>query len=139
MRSITFSDVLTNIFVLVDDWYHNYALCWLHGKPGSKPAFSDSEVITLLLAMDFVPFPGETQCLGFIRANYLDLFPQWLAQSQFNRRARQLRWLVAPLRRAWLRQLGATDETQLLLDTKPVPVMGYKRERSAERLCWQRR
>src|SRR5712692_5924481 len=88
MTSITFSDVLTNIFVLVDDWYRSHALHGLHGKPGSKPAFSDSEVITLMLAMDFIPFPGETQFLGFMRANYLDLFPQLLAQSQFNRRAR---------------------------------------------------
>lgn len=129
MPSITFSDVLTNIFVLVDDWYQDHARHWLRGKPGSKPAFSDSEVITLMLAMDFIPFPGETQFLGFIRANYLDLFPQLLAQSQFNRRARSLHILVEQLRRDWLRQLGATDETQFLLDTKPVPVVGYPRSK----------
>lgn len=129
MRSITFSDLMTNIFVLVDDWYQVDGNRYLQGKPGSKPVFSDSEVITLMLTMDFVPFPGETQFLGFIRANYLDLFPQLLNQSQFNRRARGLHLVVEQLRRHWLGQLGVTAETQFLLDTKPVPVLGYKRSK----------
>ena len=31
---------------------------------------SDSEVMTRALIMDYLPFPGETQFLGFIAANY---------------------------------------------------------------------
>jgi hypothetical protein len=46
-------------------------------------------MLTLLLAMDYFPYPGEQQFLGFIRANYLSLFPKLLDQSQFNRRARR--------------------------------------------------
>ena len=38
----------------------------------------DSEMLTLLVAMDFFPYPGEQQLLGFIRANYLSLFPKLL-------------------------------------------------------------
>ena len=49
---------------------------------------SDSEILTLALLMDFLPFPGEIQFLGFIRANYLEWFPNLLDQSQFNRRLR---------------------------------------------------
>lgn len=129
MNSIPLDDLLTIMYVLIDDWYQQYGRRFLHGKPGVKPTFSDSEVITLLLAMDFVPFPGETQFLGFIRANYLALFPLLPDQSQFNRRARFLRLLVEELRRSWLRQLAVTDERQFLLDTKPVPVVGYKRSK----------
>jgi hypothetical protein len=127
MESITVSDLLTIIFVLVDDWYQEYGLQLLKGKAGTKPEFRDSEVITLLLAMDFIPFPSETQFLGFIRANYLSLFPNLLDQSQFNRRARGLRLLVEQLRRFWLSQLGVVTQTCFLLDTKPVPVVGIKR------------
>ncbi len=127
MTSITASDLLTIIFVMVDDWYQAHGIQYLIGKPGAKPEFSDSEVITLLLAMDFIPFPSETQFLGFIRANYLALFPRLLDQSQFNRRARALRLLVEELRRAWLVQLGVFHHTRFLLDTKPVPVVGVKR------------
>jgi len=127
MTSITASDLLTIIFVLVDDWYQAHGIQYLKGKPGAKPEFSDSEVMTLLLAMDFIPFPSETQFLGFIRANYLALFPRLIDQSQFNRRARALRLLVEELRRAWLVQLGVFQHTRFLLDTKPVPVVGVKR------------
>ena len=127
MTSITVSDLMTIIFVLVDDWYQTYGVRYLKGKPGAKPEFSDSEVITLLLAMDFIPFPGETQFLGFLRANYVALFPRLIDQSQFNRRARALRLLVEELRRTWLVQLGVFHHTRFLLDTKPVPVVGVKR------------
>jgi hypothetical protein len=130
MHSIDFPTLLTTMYVLVDDWYIEHAPRLLRGKPGMKPAFSDSELITLLLAQDFLPFPGETQFLGYIRANYLELFPKLVDQSQFNRRARALRRLVEELRRHWLDLLGVLDETAFLLDTKPVPVVGYKRSKS---------
>ncbi len=118
------------MYVLVDDWYKENARRLLQRKAGAKPVFSDSELITLLLAQDFLPFPGETQFLGYIRANYLELFPKLVDQSQFNRRARHLRLLVEELRRHWLSTLGVLHETAFLLDTKPVPVVGYKRRKS---------
>lgn len=127
--SIDLETLLTTIYVLVDDWYEAEGQAMLKGKPGTKPAFKDSEVITLMLAADLVPFPGETQFLAFIRANYRDMFPHLLDQSQFNRRARALRLLVEQLRRHWVIALGVGHETQFLLDTKPVPVVGYRRSK----------
>jgi hypothetical protein len=127
--SIDLESILSTIFVLVDDWHESQGKQLLKGKRGAKPNFKDSEVITLMLAMDFVPFPGETQFIGFIRANYLALFPKLLHQSQFNRRARGLRYLVEQLRQAWARHLLVTYETDFLLDTKPVPAMGYARSK----------
>jgi hypothetical protein len=129
MTSISLSDLFTIIFVLVDDWYQIHGIKMLKGKHGVKPEFSDSEVITLLLAMDFIPYPSESQFLAFIRANYLDLFPKLVDQSQFNRRARSLRLLVEELRRHWLIQLGIFHRYRFLIDTKPVPVVGYKRSK----------
>ena len=129
MPSISIIDLLTIIFVLVDDWYQQEGTKLLKGKPGAKPEFSDSEVITLMLAQDFIPYPSETQYIGFIRANYLALFPRLVDQSQFNRRARALRLLVEQLRRHWLIQKGWHLDTRYLLDTKPIPVMGYKRNK----------
>ena len=40
---------------------------------------SDSKVITLLLLIDFLPFPVEHQFLGFIRAptTYPSFFGSW--------------------------------------------------------------
>jgi hypothetical protein len=129
MTSITFCDLLTIIYVLVDDWYQEYVQKYRQRTAGRKPVFSDSEVITLMLAQEYIPYPSETQFLEFMRANYLALFPKLLDQSQFNRRARSLPRLVEELRRYWLSQQGVLQQSCFLLDTKPIPVVGYKRSK----------
>jgi hypothetical protein len=83
----------------VDDWYRVEGSKLLKGKVGRKPEFSDSEVMPLILAQDFIPYPSETQYVRFIRANYLALFPKLVDQSQFNRRLRALRLLIEQFRR----------------------------------------
>ena len=130
MTSISITELLTIIFVLVDDWYQVHGRKLLNGKVGKKPVFKDSEVISLVLAHDFIPYPAETQYVEFIRANYLALFPKLVDQSQFNRRARALRLLVEQLRRFWIVQKGWHLQSCYLMDTKPVPVVGYKRLKS---------
>jgi hypothetical protein len=54
MTSIDLESLLTIIYVLVDDWYQAKGQALLHGKPGIKPTFSDSEMLTLMLAQDFI-------------------------------------------------------------------------------------
>lgn len=127
--SINIPDLLTTIYVLVDDWYQEQGQALVQGKPGVKPELSDSEMITLMLAQDLIPYPGETQFVAFMRTNYGSLFPRLVDQSQFNRRARNLRWMVEQLRQAWVVRLGVVNPQKLLLDTKPVPVMGYTRSK----------
>lgn len=127
--TVDMETLITVIFVIVDDWYQQRGVKFLQGKRGCKATFSDSELITLILCMDIIPFPSERQFYQFIRANYLWLFPQLVDRSQFNRRARCLRLLIEQLRRFWLEQLGATLATELLLDTKPIPVLSYKRNK----------
>ena len=129
MESIDIETILTIIFVLVDDWYQSNGKKSRKGKPGSKPTFTDSEVMTLMLASEYVPYPGELQFVGYIRANHHALFPKLLSQSQFNRRARNLRKLIEEIRRDWLLDYGVEAETHYLLDTKPIPVVGYKRSK----------
>src|SRR5260221_6105180 len=115
--SIDMVSLLTTILVLVDDWYISKGQALLQGKPGSKAEFKDSEVIRLMLAQDFIPYPGETQYLGYIRANYGREFPKLVDQSQYNPRTCSLRYLF---------DLGANDPKHLLLDTKPIPPLVYK-------------
>jgi len=129
MSSIPISEILLYIFVLVDDWYQEHADFYRQGKPGQKPEFRDSEVMTIMLAMDFIPFPSERQFVEFIRANYLALFPKLLEQSQFNRRARATAPLLEEFRQHWLIRLGVSLVCTGLLDTKPVPVVGYRRNK----------
>lgn len=129
MTSMPFEDLMTVIFVITDDWYQQQGKRYLKGKVGKKPDFTDSEVMSLMLAKDILPFPSGTQFLEYIRSNHLSLFSKLLTQSHFNRRARGLRLLVEEMRRSWLVSLGIHLQSCFLLDTKPVPVVGYKRDK----------
>jgi hypothetical protein len=86
-------------------------------------------MLTLMLAQDVIHYPDETQFVAFMRANYSFLFPRLIDQSQFNRRARGLRWLLDRLRQTWGNRLGVVNPKRLLVDTKPIPVMGYTRSK----------
>ncbi len=130
MISIDIETILTIVYVLVDDWYEAAGKELLKGKVGCRPTFKDSEVLTLMLCADYIPYPGEQQFLAYIRANYGVLFPKLPDQSQFNRRCRSLRHLLEALRRYWLNELGVLQARYYLLDTKPIPVVGYKRRKS---------
>ena len=129
MNSIDFETLLIIIFVLIDDWYKSEGKFLKGSRPGARPEMSDSEVLTMAVIMDYLPFPGETQFLGFIAANYGQWFPDLLEQSQFNRRLRQLGYLLEQLRRNWVRQLGAEKAISFVMDTKPLPVVGYRRSK----------
>ena len=131
MNSIPMTDIFLNIYVMIDDWYQVHASETRTGQPGKKPDFSDSEMMTVMVAMDYIPFPSERQFVEFVRANYLALFPDLLEQSQFNRRARQVAPLLERFRQSCLIELGVTLVTEGLLDTKPVPVIGYRRSKKA--------
>jgi hypothetical protein len=129
MNSITVSDLILTIYVLVDDWYQANGTNFRKGQPGKRPELSDSEVMTIMLTMDYIPFPSERQFVAYLRANCGGLFPDLLDQSQFNRRARAVAPLLEQFRQACLVQLGVTLVCEGLLDTKPIPVIGYRRSK----------
>ena len=131
MNSIPMSDIFLQIYVMLDDWYQAHATDFRKGQPGKKPDFSDSEMMTVMISMDYIPFPSERQYVEFVRANFLALFPDLLEQSQFNRRARQVAPLLEAFRQSCLLELGITLACEGLLDTKPIPVMGYRRSKKA--------
>ncbi len=128
--TISFVEVLTVLFVLVDDWYQTEGVHLRNRTVGVKPDLSDSEMLTLMLAVDRLEFTSARRCRAFIQANYLQLFPRLLTQSQFNRRARALRFLLDALRHAWADQLGVQFEQHFLLDTTPVSAVGYRRDKT---------
>lgn len=126
---ISIEDLLTLVFVIVDDWYKDAGEQIVGRTVGKKPTFSDSEVLTLMLALDFFEFTSERRFLAFVRANYLELFPALLDQSQFNRRTRGLSGLLNALRKELALQLGVHFEQHFLLDTTPVIAVGYRRDK----------
>ncbi len=128
-RSRAFEDLATVVYVWGDDGYQAHAAGGRQGQAGAQPHFRDREVITRLRLRDCLPFPGETQFLGFVRAHHRALFPPRLSQSPFHRRARQLWPWVEALRRHWAEALGATRASLYRLDTQPLPVVGDTRRK----------
>ena len=130
MTTISIEELFLVTLVLVDDWYIQKGQYLVRRNVGLKPTFSDSEMLTLMLAIDFFEFTSERRYHAFIQANYLGLFPHLLDQSQYNRRARSLRFLLNQLRQDWASELGVQWENHFLLDTTPVIVVGYRRDKS---------
>jgi hypothetical protein len=126
---IPIEDLYGVVYFLVDTWYLCKGKHLLGRTVGDKPTFSDSEMLTLMLGIDFFEFTSERRYIEFVRANYLNLFPKLLDQSQFNRRARSLRLLLNELRKDWATQLGVQMEKHFLLDATPVIAVGYRRDK----------
>jgi hypothetical protein len=118
---------LTALYTYVDDWYQTEGTSLLAGKFGRKPEFSDSEVLTLVLAQHWCGFAKERDWLRFVRHNYLALFPRLLSQSEFNRRARNLCWLLNRLRYSVVARLEAFSEPYRLTDGTPIHVRHWRR------------
>ncbi len=118
---------LTVLYCVIDELYQTHAPTLLAGKVGVKPEFSDSEVLTLMVAQHWCGFQKEATFLRFIHHNYLALFPRLLDQSQFNRRSRNLCWLLNRLRYQILQQMGVLQETIRLIDGTPVHIRHWRR------------
>ncbi len=118
---------LTTLYTIVDDWYQQHAPRSVAGRTGKKPQFSDSEVITLSLAQHWLGIPQEREHLRFVRNNFLPLFPRLVTQSQFNRRARGLCWLINRMRQHLVEQMGVARAPCQLIDGTPVQVRHWRR------------
>ena len=63
--------LITAIYIIVDNWYLTEGYKYLTGKPGRKPEFTDSEMITFIILKEFLQFRAERKFLGFMHGNYL--------------------------------------------------------------------
>jgi hypothetical protein len=130
MTTVPVEDLFLITYCLVDDWYRQKGYRIVNRIVGVKPAFGDSEILTLMLSADFFEFDSERRYLSFIRANYLSLFPDLPDQSQFNRRPRSLSLLLEELRKERAKALGILWENHFIIDTTPVIAAGYRRDKS---------
>jgi len=118
---------LTALYVIVDDWYQLHGCRLLAGKAGSKPTFSDSEVMTLSIAQHWCGFATEREWLRFVRNNHPDLFPKLVSQSEFNVRARSLCWVIRELGNWAIEQMGVRSERWRLVDGTPIHARHWRR------------
>lgn len=119
--------LITAIYFIVDNWYTTEGCKYLIHKPGKKPVFTDSETITFIILKEFLQFKSERKFMGFMHGNHIDMFPNMVDQAQFNRRSRALHLIVNKLRSHFADSLGAQLASLYVIDTEPIPVVGYKR------------
>jgi hypothetical protein len=88
--------------------------------PGRPPAVSDAELVCLAVAQVLLRYHDEHHWLRAAPARVGHLFPRLLSQPEYNRRLRQLAWLLEAALR-WLAQhTPATAERLRLADGTPV-------------------
>lgn len=132
----TWSDILTILFVLVDDSCKQINLA-LHPRrkfaPFGTPEFSDSEVITVALFAEMIFAGDEDKTLHFMRQYHLDLFPNLLDNSRFNRRRHQMTQVMEAIREQLRDRWRVThplaqEEAHLrLVDSAPISICTYTR------------
>jgi len=132
----SFADLCTAIYVLVDDLYQIVAAPADH-RPGPRSEFTDSEVITLTLVAELLGLDEEKRFLKYMRRHHRALFPALPERSRFNRRRRCLTEVTnrirAALQQAAWRLLTPEERALGVLDSLPVPVVGFHHARDAHR------
>lgn len=75
MTSIDLETPPTIFYLLVDDRHKAEGYHTKQGRRRANAVFSDSEKPTLMIAHDYLPYPGETQYVACLRANHRPCSP----------------------------------------------------------------
>src|SRR5579864_1264763 len=118
--------LFTLVYTVVDDWYQREGRYLVQSRPGVKPHFSDSEVLTLEVVRDLEGQTKERRWYRTVRANWRTLFPRLPERSVLHKRTKSL-WRLLDRWRCWLRDQVLTDDPRRLLDGTPVPVCDVSR------------
>lgn len=131
-----FADLCTYVYVLVDELYQAVAAPYDH-RPGPRSACSDSEVITLTVVAELLGLDEEVAFLAYLARHHRALFPHLPERSRYNRRRRQLIEVTNRIRgglmQALLPHLLPEERELCVIDSLPVPVVGFHHARSDHR------
>ena len=117
-----FEAFCTYVFVIVDDIVQSLAP--VLKRPGPAPDCSDSELIAMSLIGECRGWDIKTELLSNMK-EHTDLFPRLPSQSRFNRRRRNLMFVINLIRRTILSWLDLAQDYQCLIDSMPVPVVQF--------------
>ena len=113
-------DQMTEIYCFVDDALNaNPRLAAWRSSPNCRPAFTDSEVLTIALMQDCLGVASLHQTYKLIADNFAAAFPQLCSYQQFIHRLHRLDQVIGWLFEA---SLWARKSRLYLVDSKPIPV-----------------
>jgi Transposase DDE domain len=113
---------MTEIYCFIDDYFkaHPRRAGWRR-SPNYKPAFTDSEVITIALLQGSFGCATLKEAYLLVRANWRAAFPRLCSYKQWLNRPHSLTSLIGQLVEAT--RHSDFHETRLyLMDAKPIPV-----------------
>lgn len=117
-----FDDFSLYVFVIVDEICQQLAP--FLKRPGPKPVCSDSELIAMALIGECKGWDMETELLSNWKS-HRDLFPHIPSQSRFNRRRRNLMFIINWIRRILLSWIDVAQDNQCVIDSLPIPVVNF--------------
>jgi Transposase DDE domain len=123
---VRYDALFTLVYTVVDDWYQAEGMRLVRGRPGVKPRFSDSEVLTVELVRTLEGQRSERRWYRTVRANWQALFPQLPERSVLHKRTKSLYQLLDRCR-CWLRDRLIGQDPRRLIDGTPVPVCDVSR------------
>lgn len=116
---------IVTVFCLIDDWLKDRQRL---RQRGPAPKLSDSEVLTIEIAGEFLGIDTEKDLYAYFRRHYAQWFPvlEEIHRTTFVRQAANL-WVLKE--ELWKHLLGRThfDPEVSLIDSFPVPVCRFAR------------
>jgi hypothetical protein len=123
--------VLTTIFTITDEVLKASPVVRATlRRPGPMPRLTDSEIVAIALYQELIGEPKEDHFFRLHRSQLLPFFPRLNERSRYNRRKRDLWSVILALRCGILVMLHSADHDTAVVDSAPVPVMGYKRDKT---------
>ena len=114
-------EFIINVFCLIDDLYNSLVSEPLRRR-GTPPKLSDSEVITMEIAGEWLGYHCDTAIFKYFKQHWSRLFPNLPHRSQFVRQAANL-WVIKQLMHQYfVKQLGADTSDIHLADGFPMDV-----------------
>ncbi len=117
-----FADFCLVTLILIDDLLEQLPADL---KPrGERSACSNSELLTMVLVEECMGWDEETEAISQWQS-HRDLFPHVPDRTRFNRRRRALTDALLVIRQRLLTQLDYAQDRYLVIDSLPVPVIGF--------------
>jgi len=97
-------------------------------KVGTKPKFSDVDIITLTLVGESLSINSENLLFSKLRSEYRKEFPLLIDRSQFNRRRKHLHSIIDIVQQYLVSNLLPAENT-FILDSLPIEICKFVRAR----------
>lgn len=124
LKNLNLEDFLTVVYYMVDNLYN--AIAGYSNRPGIKPIFSDSEVLTLNLVGQMFG-DSENGWYKYVKKNYIHLFPHLVERSRYHKRCKNLQQMTELLRQQLIKLMNFDKSEFHVMDSIPVPTCVYAR------------